>query len=146
MVGMAVTGIVIAATVPNLRSYRESHRMAAAGDEIASAIRTAQARARSQNHDIIVEYRTNTNEFAIIDDENGNGSADAGEQVTVKPLPSGVSLASTTLTSNQLLFNSRGRATTSGVITLSGKYVSDKEIRVSAGTGRVKVLTAKSTP
>jgi Tfp pilus assembly protein FimT len=144
MVGLAVTGIVVAATVPNLRSYRESQRMAAAGDEVATAIRTAQARARSQNHDVIVEYRTNSNEIAVIDDENSNGSADAGEQVTVKPLPSGVSLASTTLTSNQLLFNNRGRATNSGSITLSGKYVSDKEVRVSAGTGRVKVLTASS--
>ena len=145
MVGLALTGIVVAATVPNLRSYRESQRMAAASDEIASAIRTAQARARSVNHDIIVEYRTSSNEFAVIDDENGNGSADAGEQVTVKPLPSGVTLAATTLTSDQLLFNGRGRATNGGSITLSGSHVSDREIRVSTGTGRVKVLMPEST-
>jgi len=146
MVGLVVTGIVVAATVPNIRSYRESQRMASASDEIAAAIRTAQARARSQNHDIIVEYRTLTNEFAIIDDENSNGSADAGEQVTVTPVPDGVSLASTTLTSNQILFNNRGRATNGGSITLSGTHVSDKEIRVSVGTGRVRVLTPSSSP
>lgn len=144
MVGVTLTGIVLAATVPNLRSYRESQRMSAAGDQIASAIRDAQARARSQNHGIIVEYRPDSNEFAVIDDLNNNGSADVGEQVTVSPLPTGVSLASTTLTGDQLMFNGRGRSTNSGSIVLSGSHVSNREISVSAGTGRVKVKTPDS--
>jgi type IV fimbrial biogenesis protein FimT len=141
MVGVALTGIIVAATVPNLRSYRESQRMTAAGDQIASAIREAQARARSQNHEIVVEYRPLSNEFAVIDDVNGNGAADVGEQVTVSALPTGVTLASTTLTSDQLLFNGRGRSVNSGSIVLSGNYVSNREISVAAGTGRVKVTT-----
>jgi type IV fimbrial biogenesis protein FimT len=145
MVGVTLTGIVLAATVPNVRSYRESQRMTAAGDQIASAIRDAQARARSQNHDVVVEYRTNTNEFAVIDDVNGNGVADAGEQVTVSPLPDGVTLASTTLTSNQLIFNGRGRSVNSGTVVLSGSHVENREVSVSAGTGRVKVTIPQST-
>ncbi len=139
MVGITLAGIVLAATVPNVRSYRESQRMAAAGDRIASAIRSAQARARSQNCDIIVECRPLTNEIAVIDDLNGNGVADVGEQVTMHPIPDGVTLSATTLVGDQLLFNSRGRATNSGTITLQGSHVSDREIRISAGTGRVLV-------
>lgn len=144
MVGLTLTGIVVAATVPNLRSYRESQRMSSAGDQIASAIREAQARARSQNHEIVLEYRTATNEFAVIDDVNGNGIADGGEQVTVSPLPSGVTLASTTLTGNQLMFNGRGRSINSGSIVLSGSHVSNREISISAGTGNVKIKVPKS--
>jgi hypothetical protein len=88
-----------------------------------------------------VEYRPLSNEFAVIDDVNGNGAADVGEQVTVSALPTGVTLASTTLTSDQLLFNGRGRSVNSGSIVLSGNYVSNREISVAAGTGRVKVTT-----
>jgi len=144
MVGVTLTGIVLAATVPNLRSYRESQRMSAAGDQIASSIRDAQARARSQNHGIIVEYRTLSNEFAVIDDVNNNGAVDVGEQVTVSPLPPGVTLASTTLTGDQLMFNGRGRSTNSGSIVLSGNDVSNREISIAAGTGHVKVKTPDS--
>ena len=140
MVGVVLTGIVLAATVPNVRSYRESQRMSAASDRIASAIRTAQARARSLNHDVIVNYRSGSNDFQVIDDANENGVADGGEQVTVVPIPGGVTLSATTLTGNQLLFNGRGRATNSGTITLAGSHVEDLEIRVSAGTGRVHVV------
>ena len=145
MVGITLTGIVLAATVPNIRSYRESQRMASASDRVASAIRSAQARARSQNHDIIIDYRPITNEFAVIEDANENGIADGGEQVTLHPLPGGVTLSATTLTGDQLLFNGRGRATNSGTITLQGSHVSDREIRVSAGTGRVMVTMPKAT-
>jgi len=146
MVGVTLTGIVLAATVPNLHSYRESQRMTAAGDQIASAIRDAQARARSQNHEIVLEYRTSTNEFAVIDDLNGNGTADAGEQVTVSPMPNGVKLASTTLTGNQLIFNGRGRSVNSGKIVLAGNHVENREVSVAAGTGRVKVTVPSATP
>ena len=141
LVGVAIFGIIAAVTVPNVRSYRESQRMSAASDRVATAVRGAQARARSMNQNVVLECRTNTNELAVIDDENGNGIFDAGEQVTVSPIPSGVALASTTVPGDRLVFNGRGRLVNGGNIVLDGTNVSSRLVRVSTGTGQVRVMT-----
>ena len=141
MVGVVVIGIVLAASIPNFRSYRENQRMASACDRLASACRDGRSRARSRNHQVVLEYRTDSNELAIIDDANDNGVADVGEAVEVYPLPAGVTMTSTTLTNNQLIFNGRGRALSGGSITLSaGEHVEGKLVRISTGTGEVRVL------
>jgi prepilin-type N-terminal cleavage/methylation domain-containing protein len=141
MVGIVIMGIMIVAAVPNMVSYRESTRMASACDRVAAACRSARARARSENHSIIVEYRTD--EVAIVEDENDNGAADVGESVEVYPLPDGVTLSANTFTDNHLVFNGRGQAVDGGSVTLSGAYgVQPRSVRVSAGTGYVKVVPA----
>ncbi len=143
MVGVVVIGIVLVATIPNFSSYRENQRMASVCDRLASAHRDARSRARSRNHQIVLDYRTGTNEMAIIDDVNDNGVADGGEKVEVYALPDGVTMASTTFTDDQLVFNGRGRALGGGSITLSaGARVDAKLVRVSTGTGEVRILTA----
>ena len=142
MAGIVIMGIVIAASVPNLVSYRESQRMATACDRVAAACRAARAQARSQNHSIIVEYRTDDSEIAVIEDADDNGVADAGEPVHVFSLPGGVTLASTTFTGDQLVFNGRGQALEGGSVTLQARSdrVEPMRVRVSAGTGYVKVV------
>ena len=140
MVGCSVMGLVLAAAVPNLRSYRESQRVAGATQELAALCRTAQARARSENHDVIVEYRTDDNVLAVIDDENSNGSADNGEMVTEHPVGGGLELASTTFTNDQLVFDSRGRATNGGTVLVQGRDgVQPKRLTIAAGTGHVSI-------
>jgi prepilin-type N-terminal cleavage/methylation domain-containing protein len=141
MVGIVIMGVVLAASVPNLRSYRESQRMVSACDRIATACRAARARARSHNHSIIVEYRMDAGELAVIEDANDNGVVDGGEGVEVFALPAGISIASTTFTGDRLIFNGRGLAVDGGSITLTGQeHVTPMRVRVSAGTGQVRVL------
>ncbi|HZL84096.1 MAG TPA: GspH/FimT family protein, partial [Candidatus Krumholzibacteria bacterium] len=56
-------------------------------------------------------------------------------------LPQGVTMASTTFTNDQLIFNGRGRAVTGGSITLdAGDHVTGRRVRVSSGTGDVRVM------
>ncbi len=141
MVGIVIIGIVVAATIPNFNSYRETQRMSTACDRLASACREARARARSRNHQIVLEYRTDDNEVAFIDDANDNGLADDGETVEVYPLPQGITMASTTFTNDQLIFTGRGRAVEGGSITLdAGDHVDGRRVRVSSGTGDVRVV------
>ena len=141
MVGIVIMGILIVASVPNLVSYRESTRMASACDQVAEACLIARGRARSENHSIIVEYRTD--EMAVIEDVNDNGIADGGEAVQLFPLPSGITLSATTFTDDHLVFNGRGQAVSGGSVTVAGCHGnSPRSVRVSAGTGYVKVVPA----
>lgn len=141
MVGIVIIGIVLAAAVPNFASYRESQRMATACDRLAAGCREARARARARNHQVVLDYRIDTNEVAFIDDANDNGIADAGEAVEVYALPDGVSMASTTFTGDQLVFSGRGRAVEGGSVTLTaGDRVDPRRVRVSTGTGEVRVV------
>ena len=135
-----ILGVVLAAAVPNLRSYRESQRMQHAGQQVAAACRTAQSRARSENHSIVIEYRPVDNAFAIVDDENENGQADAGESLTLHPLPEGSTLQATTFTNDRLLFDKRGRVVQGGRVVVAGRDgVQPKTVTIAAGTGQVRV-------
>jgi len=143
-VGIVVVGILAVAAVPNLRSYRESQRMSRASFQVASACRVAQARARGENHSVIIQYRPDENDFQIVDDENSNGQADDGEQVSTQALGDGLMLESTTFTDNRLVFDSRGRAVTGGSVALAGgEGVMSKLVRVSAGTGQVRIRSGE---
>ena len=141
MVGVVIIGIVLAASIPNFSSYRESQRMATACDRLAAACREGRARARARNHQIVLDYRTDANEMAFIDDANDNGIADLGEAVEVYALPEGVIMSATTFTNDQLIFTGRGRAVGGGSVTLTaGQRVDPRRVRVSAGTGEVRVV------
>lgn len=138
-IGVVIVGITLAVTVPNVQSYRNSQRIASGTDQITSMIRSAQARARSTNSQIIVLYNTGT--ISIVDDANDNGVADFGENEISHQMPDGVTVASTTFTGNQLLFNARGRAMAAGTLTVGGLHTANREVRVSLGTGQLKVTT-----
>jgi len=141
MVGVAIVGILIAAAVPNLRSYRESQRMSSACDRISAMCRAARATARSQNHQVIITYDTSNDEVAVHEDADDDGIVDGGENVQTFAMPSGVFLDSSTFTNNALVFNNRGRCVEGGSVIVDGlEHVDQKRIRVSAGTGHVKVL------
>lgn len=135
-----VVGITIAASVPNLRSYRESQRMAGISQQLASECRAAQSRARSRNHNVVIQYDPDAGSYTIVDDANGNGVADDGETVTARELPDGLGFQATTLTDDRLVFDSRGRALNGGSVVLSGREgVEPRRLRISSGTGQIKV-------
>lgn len=141
MVGLVIVGIIIAAAVPNLRSYRESQRMASACDRVAAMCRTARAKARSQNHQVIVSYDTATNTVVVHEDLDDDGVVDAGEDVDTFAMPTGVFLDSSTFTNDALVFNGRGRCVEGGSVIVDGlDHVDPRRIRVSAGTGQVKIM------
>ena len=146
MVAISVMGLVVAAAIPNLRSFREAQRIAGAAQQMASLCRAAQAMARSENHHVIVEYRTDDNVLAIIQDENNNGSVDGGERVIEHPVGDGLQLASTSFANDQLIFDSRGRATNGGTVLLQGRTgVQPKRLTIAAGTGHVTIRADNGT-
>lgn len=141
MVTCVIVGILAVAAVPNMHSYQESHRLWSQGEQLAAIARTAQSRARSQNHNVLVDYRRTDNVIAVVDDTNNNGVEDAGETESLHPVQSGLSLEATTFTSDLLVFDTHGRAVSAGVITLCGSGDSPQrnQVRIAAGTGIARV-------
>jgi len=140
MVGISIAGIVLAAAVPNLRSYRESQRLQAATEVVAAAVSDAKSRSRALNVSVIVEYRTDDGTVAVFDDTDGDGVEDSGEHVEVHALDAGLTLAATAFTDDRLVFDDRGTAQTGGSVFLTGADGHQpKRVRISSGTGHVAV-------
>ena len=142
MVGVVVVGIIAAIAVPNLRSYRESHRIWSQTEQMAAICRAAQSRARSEDHQILIEYQADQGQYLVIDDENNNGQADAGEIVTTHPMADGLAIASTTFTNDRLVFDNRGRVATGGSVVVAGHESDDghKRLDIAAGTGHISIM------
>lgn len=145
VVTITVGGIVIAAAVPNIRSYQESQRVNRASEAISVACREARAKARAQNHSVIVEYRVDEGQVVVIEDVDNDGVVDNDEIEVVRELGVGASLASTTFASNRLVFDSRGNAVNGGSVFVQGREgTMPKRVRILAGTGHVSIQTVES--
>lgn len=145
MVSMSIAGIVIAAAVPNVRSYMESQRLTRASETVAAVCNEARVRARTLNQPVIVEYRTADNSVAVVDDVNGNGAVDPGEAEKVHPLDAKLQIAATTFAGDILPFDSRGQALSGGNVFLTGDGgVPPKRVRISAGTGNVWIRSVSA--
>lgn len=143
MVGIAILGVVAIMTVPPVRAYRETLRVDSAAEEISAAVRSAQARARSRSHAMILQYTLNSGSIVITDDVDNDSVPDDDEQSQALELD-GVTVSKSTFDDDRLIFNSRGRAVNGGTLTLTGQADQSKELRVSPGTGQVKVQSPES--
>jgi len=140
MVCIVILGIVVAASIPNLRAYRESQRLASATEVVAATVSEARARARGRNVSVIVECRPDDGTIALIEDTDGDGVADVSEPVEVRALGEGMTLAATSLTGDRLIFDDRGTAQSGGSVFLTGADgLVAKRVRVSSGTGHVSI-------
>jgi len=138
MVGIAIIGAMAVLSVPPVRAYRETLRVEAAAERLSMTVRSAQARARSRSHGMILAWTVDESTVVITDDADNDAVADDDEQSQTAEFD-GVTISASTFAGDQLVFNSRGRAENGGTLTLTGKTSLSKELRVSAGTGQIKV-------
>jgi Tfp pilus assembly protein FimT len=118
LVGIALLGFVLAASIPAARAYLQSRALTTAGDQLADVCRRAQTRAIQSNHAVFVEIQPETDSIALVEDTNDNGLCDAGETYERIPLAGGLDLASTTLPEGRLMFDARGRSSPGGDVLL----------------------------
>jgi len=136
LVGIAMFGFVLAASIPGSRAYRQSLRIATAGEQLSAVCRQAQTRAVKTNHAVFIEIQLETDAIAIVEDVNDNGLTDAGETVERIPLGGGLDLASTTLPEGRLKFDPRGRSGPGGDVLLrAGPAAPVYRFELPAGTG-----------
>lgn len=142
MVVIVIMGIAAAVTIPAFGPFLESYRLSNQADEMATMMRTARSAAIMKDTTAILQFDTGTNSYSYFEDNDGNGSADAGEYVSqVVTLPEGLSIDSYTLSSAQVVFGPKGNSLEGGTITILA--ITDpnktKTIRIMTGTGQVRV-------
>ena len=137
MTVVSVIGILTAVGIPSFLSFQPSMRLSGAAREVLAKLMWARAYAVQNNNTSTVTFLTN-HSFEIFNDSNGNGSADAGETITID-LQTDYTDVTFTITgsSSSPVFNGRGTATTDTTITISNS--SGSKIVEVRPTGNVKI-------
>jgi prepilin-type N-terminal cleavage/methylation domain-containing protein len=91
VVVMAIMSILAAIALPKINLHQ--FRIDAGVRTVQSAMQLAERYAVQRQHDIIVSFDMAGKRVVIIDDQNNNAAADAGEKVMVRPLEDGVQFA-----------------------------------------------------
>jgi type IV fimbrial biogenesis protein FimT len=81
LAGCALFGILTAIAVPSFTAVQPSLRLNGAARQAYGRLMWARSQAVDQNNQFIVSL-ANNHTLSILDDNNGNGSADVGETVT----------------------------------------------------------------
>jgi type IV fimbrial biogenesis protein FimT len=137
MTVVSVIGILTAIGIPSFLSFQPSMRLNGASREVLGRLMWARAYAVQNNNTSVVSFLTD-HSFQIFNDSNGNGSADAGETITVD-LQTDYSDVTFTISgsSSTPVFNGRGTASTDTTVTMSNSSGS-KTVEVRP-TGNVKI-------
>ena len=137
MTVVSVIGILTAIGIPSFLSFQPSMRLNGAAREVLGRLMWARAYAVQNNNTSVVSFLTD-HSFQIFNDSNGNGSADAGETITVD-LQTDYSDVTFTISGSSSIpvFNGRGTASTDTTVTISNSSGS-KTVEVRP-TGNVKI-------
>jgi type IV fimbrial biogenesis protein FimT len=138
MTAVAVIGIVASIGIPSYLSVQPSMRLNGAAREVLGKLRWARSKAVEQNNTYIVTF-PNTYSITILDDKNGNGTADAGEWTETINLQTDYSDVTLSKAGGDPdpTFSSRGTAGGSTRITITNSSGS-KTVDVTAA-GNVKI-------
>lgn len=137
MIVIAVAAVIAAIAIPSFMSMLPGMRLNGAARQVMTDLMAARMDAVKQNNKFRIFFNSpGTNQYQVLDDNNNNGVADAGEAITTKNIQdnySDVTFSST----NDPIFSPKGTATSLPTITLQNPSGS-KIVSVSIA-GRVKI-------
>lgn len=136
-VGLAIIGIMAGIAFSLVVGQMPKYRLAGATRQIVSDLMSARMKAISQGNEFKVTF-VNDHEYTILDDNDNDGTADAGELLETRNIHAeyeDVTFSST----NNPIFHPRGTASNWATITVTNEYGS-KEISVTM-TGHVKLAS-----
>lgn len=134
---VGLIGIVSAIAVPALMAEMPTYRLNGAARQVMSDLLAARMQAVSQNNQFVVTFDADNHRYTILDDDDGNGNADAGETAIVSDLHAeypGINFTSTL----NLTFMPDGTVNNSGSMSLAG--CSETRTLDVTGAGRVRIL------
>jgi type IV fimbrial biogenesis protein FimT len=139
LIVVTIMGILLAVSVPALSRFAGSWRLNGAAANMAMVMRSARAAAVSKDVNVVFTFDDEKGEYSYLEDNNGNGDADAGEhQSAVQTLPPGVSIDEFTVPQTTVTFNGKGSTADGGTIVMKrGNYA--VQLRVYSGTGNIEV-------
>lgn len=139
MIVIALMAILAAIAFPNFREFMVQRRLNGAARQVMSDLMHARMQAVSQNNRFSVTFPSN-HVYIILDDDNNNGIADAGEATQTRNIQTDDENAYFDVTLNStaspITFFPRGNAST-GTVTVTNSAGS-KNVSIAI-TGRVMI-------
>ena len=140
MVVISAMGLLIALSVPGVRSWLRSMKLNGEVNSMAMMMRTARSIAINRNSDVLFVFDQSEGEYFYVIDSDGDGSADDNEvQSGTHTLTDGISIGAFTTPQQWITFTSRGGTSDGGTITVQSHNENSRTIRVYSGTGNVTV-------
>lgn len=132
---MAILAIIIASSVPNFSAWRNNYQIRAESERVYMDLLLARTSAIKNSNNVVVTFLPTSHSYSILSDTNNNGNADTGEPLRSRTLENNVQFGffganiidmdnntvSETVkmgASDIVTFDSRGQASTSGVLFL----------------------------
>jgi Tfp pilus assembly protein FimT len=144
MVVLVVTAVMMGASAPALNRYLKTHQLIGATENFAADLRLCRQRALAEGNNFVFSWNADDRTYTILDDENNNGTADAGEgTIGPRELPDGITLTngpSSPFSGPQVTFTPGGAASEAGQVTLADEHGLSRQILLIRATGLVKVL------
>ena len=135
MIVIGTIAVITGIASLNYLSMRPGMRLNGAARQVMGDLMDARMNAVNQNNKYRVFFM-NDHEYKILDDDDGDGTEDAGEQSKIKNIQSNYPGVTFSATGNPI-FSSRGTADSTATITLTNSAGS-KNISVNTA-GRVKI-------
>ena len=135
LIVVGIMGIVTAIGAISYLTMRPTLRLSGSAQQILGDLMTARMKAVNENNNYKVFF-IDSQQYKILDDDDGNGSQDAGEWSETKDIQDnypGITISATAEPS----FSARGTSSTLATITVSNTSGS-KDITVRS-TGQVKI-------
>jgi prepilin-type N-terminal cleavage/methylation domain-containing protein len=141
LVGMAVLGIVLAASLPGFRSMMYGHRHKSSIGQVTSRIFLTRQMAVRDRTSYVMTLDEANSQYSVFRDSDNDGVLDAGE-TTLGPwsLYDGVQLVNVSWAGDQMTFFSNGSASQTADIRIDDGRGRSRTIRVSSITGNAEVL------
>ena len=139
MITLAIFALLAAAAIPNFMGWLPSYHLKNTASDFQAAINLAKVTAIKENLDVVVIFNPADENYQAFLDIDSDGNKDTNEQnIRSNRVSPGIDLTGTDFTSNKLIFNSRGLASSSGNITLRNRHDENLTVNVTI-TGMARI-------
>jgi len=141
LVGVAIIGIVLAASLPGFRSMMYGHRHTASIGQVTSRVFLTRQMAVRDRTPYVMTLDVANSQYSVFQDSDNDGVLDVGE-TSLGPwsLMDGVQLVNVSWAGNQMAFFPNGSASQTADIRINDSRGRSRTIRVSSITGNAEVL------
>ncbi len=140
MVVAVIMAIIVAVSIPSLRSHTASVNLTKGASKVASSLKLARTRAVSTNVPVVVEFNTEAGTYFLFQDDDGDGNFDEGE-TSAGPyeMPNNTSINSVSFANSAVTFAPTGAASETGNVVVASCKELALRVDVTAPTGLVYV-------
>jgi type IV fimbrial biogenesis protein FimT len=140
MVAVAIVGVVLAISVPAMRTYTDQQKLQSATSTIEGSLRRARSAAITKRCNVRFSVIDEANTYALVRDNEGDGNFSI--MLANGTLDPTISMADLAFGGSDFVtFDPRGMPDNAGSVRLESRHGRLREVRVSPGSGTISVVT-----